>query len=117
MNVHERSFSVLHPKLIEFIPSDMFCNIEIIVMNKIVLVLLYLRKLILQIQRLILHIIALFMELLSFQRVARIISKTWVNKLCILSAKIIIIFLFIIIDGILSRKEHIYSTLCKHIDY
>src|SRR3569832_2230726 len=37
---HERSFTALHPKLIEFIPPDMLCNIEIIVMGKIVLVLL-----------------------------------------------------------------------------
>jgi hypothetical protein len=32
-------------KLIEFIPSNMFCNIEIIVMGQIVLVLLHLTNL------------------------------------------------------------------------
>jgi hypothetical protein len=53
------------------------------------------------------------MEILNFQKVARIISKTWVNKLFILSNKVIII-LFIIIDGIFSKKartEAKYATI------
>ena len=41
---HERSFTALHLKLIESIPSDMLCNIEILVMEKTVLVLLRLKK-------------------------------------------------------------------------
>jgi hypothetical protein len=40
---HERSFTTLYPKLIEFILSDMLCNIEILVMEKIVLLLLRLK--------------------------------------------------------------------------
>jgi hypothetical protein len=35
----------LHPKLIEYIPSNMLCNIEIVVMEQIILVLLYLTNL------------------------------------------------------------------------
>jgi hypothetical protein len=42
---HERSFTALHPKLIESIPPDMLCNIEIVVMGQIVLVLLRLANL------------------------------------------------------------------------
>jgi hypothetical protein len=51
------------------------------------------------------------MEILSFQKIARIISKTWVNKLSILSNKIIIIILFSNIDGIFSKKARTDSKI------
>jgi hypothetical protein len=54
------------------------------------------------------------MEMLSFQKVARIISKIWVNKLSILSNKVIIIILFINIDGIFSKKARTDSKICDN---
>jgi hypothetical protein len=56
------------------------------------------------------------MEILSFQKVARIISKTWVNKLPILSNKVIIIIIFIIIDGIFSKKARTDSKICYNVN-
>jgi hypothetical protein len=56
------------------------------------------------------------MEILNFQKVARIISKTWVNKLFILNNKIIIIVLFIIIDGIFSKKARTDSKICYNVN-
>jgi hypothetical protein len=56
------------------------------------------------------------MEILSFQKIATIISKTWVNKLYMLSKKVIIVILFIIIDGIFSRKARTDSKICYNVN-
>jgi hypothetical protein len=51
------------------------------------------------------------MEILNFQKIARIISITWVNKLFMLNNKMCIIILFIIIGGIFSKKVRTDSKI------
>jgi hypothetical protein len=115
VNMSQKKPYYLALKLIVFIPSNMLYNIEIVVMEQIVLVILYLTNLTLN-SEISTSYCYFFIEMLSFQEIARIISKTWVNKSFILCNKVIIIILFIIIDRIFSKKVRTDSKICYNVN-